>query len=316
MRVLITGASGFIGQQVARALQARSQPIRLATRHPTHCDTGAEMIRLRGAGQSPEDWREAVDNCDAIVHLAARAHVLKEGAANPLAAFREANVQLSLACAEAAVKAGVRRFVFISSVGVHGNQTDRKPFEVHDVLAPCSPYAQSKMEAELELKDLCRNTGMELVVVRPPLVYGPRAPGNFASLMQALQRGIPLPLGAVTDNRRSLVALDNLVDFLLTCISHPAAAGESFLVSDNEDLSTTDLLRRMGEALGNPAKLVPLSPRFLRWCALALGKGETGQRLLGSLQVDISHTQKTLGWIPPISVNEGLRRAAAGIVRP
>jgi nucleoside-diphosphate-sugar epimerase len=317
MRVLITGASGFIGQHVARTLQARSKPIRLVTRHhPVPSETGAEVVRLRGAGQSPEDWREAVDACDAIVHLAARAHVLKEHAANPLAVFREANVQFSLACAEAAIEAGVRRFVFVSSVGVHGNQTHGKPFEAHNDLAPCTPYAQSKMEAERALTALCRSTGMELVVVRPPLVYGPRAPGNFASLLHALQRGIPLPLGAVTANRRSLVALDNLVDLLLTCIHHPAAAGEAFLVSDNEDLSTTDLLRRMGAALGHPAKLVPLPPRLLHWCAATLGKGDTALRLLGDLQVDIAHTQKTLGWAPPISVDEGLRLAAAGTVQP
>lgn len=315
MCVLITGASGFIGQQVTRTLQAKLQPIRVATRNPMLCETGAEMVRLRGAGQNPEDWREAVDACDAIVHLAARAHVMKEGAADPLAVFREANVQFSLACAEAAVDAGVRRFVFVSSVGVHGNHTDGKPFEAHDDLAPRTPYAQSKMEAELELKAMCKNTGTELVVVRPPLVYGPCAPGNFGILMRALQRGIPLPLGAVAANRRSLVALDNLVDLLLTCIKHPAAAGETFLVSDNEDLSTTDLLRRMGEALGHPAKLVPLPPSLLHWCAAALGKGDAGQSLLGDLQVDITHTQKTLGWAPPISVNEGLRRAAAGVVQ-
>jgi nucleoside-diphosphate-sugar epimerase len=312
MTVLITGASGFIGQHLARTLLARSWATRLVTRRPLHAETGAEIVELQAAGQRPEDWRQAVDGCDAIVHLAARAHVLKDGAADPLAVFREANLQLSLACAEAAAGAGVRRFVFVSSIGVHGNQTGGKPFEAHDDLAPCTPYAQSKMEAEQALKTFCQGTGMELVVVRPPLVYGPNAPGNFASLMRALQRGMPLPLGAVTANRRSLVALDNLVDLLLTCIHHPAAADEAFLVSDGEDLSTADLLRRMGEALGHPAKLVPVPTRLLHWVAALLGKGDTAQRLLGSLQVDITHTQQTLGWTPPISVDEGLRRAAAG----
>lgn len=311
MRVLITGASGFIGQRLARTLQARSRPTRLVTRSHSLSIPGAEMVMLQGAGQKPKDWRQAVDGCDAIVHLAARAHVLKDGAADPLVAFREVNLQLSLACAEAAIGAGVRRFVFVSSVGVHGNQTDSKPFAANDDLAPCTPYAQSKMEAERALKALCTGTEMELVVVRPPLVYGPRAPGNFASLLRALRRGLPLPLGAVTANRRSLVALDNLVDLLLTCIHHPAAAGEAFLVSDGEDLSTADLLLRMGKALGHPAKLVPVPPRLLHWCAVMLGKGDTAQRLLGNLQIDITHTRQTLGWTPPISVDEGLRRAAA-----
>ena len=313
MTVLITGGSGFIGQHLARALQNRSRPIRLATRRPLLPDAMGEVVSQQGTGQQPEDWRKAVDGCDAIVHLAARAHVLKEAAADPLAAFREANLQLPLACAQAAIDAGVRRFVFVSSIGVHGNQTDGKPFEVHDALAPSSPYAQSKMEAERTLKVLCQNKGMELVVVRPPLVCGPHAPGNFASLMRALQCGIPLPLGAVTANRRSLVALDNLVDLLLTCLDHPAAAGEAFLVSDGEDLSTADLLRRLGQAMNKPTRLFPVPPSLLQFGANLLGKGDMAQRLLGNLQVDISHTRDTLNWTPPISVDEGLRRAVAGL---
>lgn len=313
MTVLITGGSGFIGQHVARALQTRSRPIRLASRRPRLPDTEPEVVSLQGTGQRPEDWRKSVDGCDSIVHLAARAHVLKEAAADPLAAFREANLQLTLACAQAAINAGVRRFIFVSSIGVHGNQTDGKPFDVHDTLAPSSPYAQSKMEAELALQVLCKDKGMELVVLRPPLVYGPHAPGNFASLMRALQCGIPLPLGAVTANRRSFVALDNLVDLLITCIDHPAAANQTFLVSDGEDLSTAELLRRLGQAMGKPARLFPVPPSLLQFGANLLGKGDTAQRLLGSLQVDISHTRNTLNWNPPISVDEGLRRAVAGL---
>lgn len=313
MTVLITGGSGFIGQHVARDLQTRSRPIRLASRRPLLPDTEEEVVSLQGTGQRPEHWRKAVDGCDSIVHLAARAHVLKEAAADPLAAFREANLQLTLACAQAAIDAGVRRFIFVSSIGVHGNQTDGKPFDVHDTLAPSSPYAQSKMEAELALQVLCKDKGMELVVLRPPLVYGPHAPGNFASLMRALQCGIPLPLGAVTANRRSFVALDNLVDLLITCIDHPAAANQTFLVSDGEDLSTAELLRRLGQAMGKPARLFRVPPSLLQFGANLLGKGDTAQRLLGNLQVDIGHTRNTLNWNPPVSVDEGLRRAVAGL---
>lgn len=314
MSVLITGASGFVGQRLAHALQARSREIRLASRRMLPVGVLAEAAHMTGDGQRPQDWQAAVAGCHAVIHLAARAHVLKENAGDPLAVFRQANVSLSLACARAAADAGVRRFVFISSIGVHGNQTMLKPFEAHDQPAPHSPYAVSKMEAEQALQGLCQNTGMELVVVRPPLVYGPEAPGNFGSLIRALQRGLPLPLGAITSNRRSLVALDNLIDLLITCIDHPAAANETFLVSDGEDISTTALVRRMGLALGRPARLLPVPPSLLQGVASALGRQDAAQRLLASLQVDIAHTRATLGWSPPITLDEGLRRAALPMV--
>jgi nucleoside-diphosphate-sugar epimerase len=236
--------------------------------------------------------------------------VLNENAADPLAEFRHDNVAGTLALANQSVEMGVKRFIFISSIGVNGNETLTKSFTADDQPAPHSPYAISKHEAELGLRALSAETGMEVVIVRPPLVYGPNAPGNFGSLIRWLDRGVPLPLGAITQNRRSLIALDNLVDLLVKCIDHPAAANQTFLVSDGEDVSTRDLLCRMACALGKPARLISVSPSLLRRGASLVGKSEAVQSLCGSLQVDISKTRELLGWTPLISVDEGLRRAA------
>jgi nucleoside-diphosphate-sugar epimerase len=248
------------------------------------------------------------------MHIAARVHVMNERAGDPLAEFRRVNVDGTLNLARQAASAGANRFVFVSSIKVNGESTtETQPFTAADTPAPQDPYGISKMEAEQGLRQIAAETGMEVVIVRPPLVYGPGVKANFASMMRAVQRGLPLPLGSVTHNRRSFVALDNLVDLLITCIDHPAAANQTFLVSDGEDLSTTDLLRRLGQALNKPARLFPVPPSLLQLGANLLGKGDMAQRLLGNLQVDISHTRNTLNWTPPISVDEGLRRAAAGL---
>lgn len=231
-------------------------------------------------------------------------------------AFTAANVRWTQACAEAAAQAGARRFVFTSSIGVHGSSTTNKPFDVAAPINPETHYARSKAQAERCLMDIGSRTGLEMTVIRPPLVYGPHAPGNFGVLQRALISGLPLPLATVTDNRRSLIALDNLVDLLITCLDHPAAANQTFLVSDDEDLSTADLLRRLGRAMNKPARLFPVPVALLQASAALLGKRNVAQRLLGNLQVDITHTKETLGWTPPISVDEGLRRAVAGLRTP
>jgi len=260
------------------------------------------------------DWSRALNSCTAVTHLAARVHVMAERATNPLLEFRRVNVEGTLNLARQAAAAGVRRFLFVSSVKVNGEGTaESHPFNAADAPAPLDPYGISKMEAEQGLRQIANDTDMEVVIVRPPLIYGPGVKANFASLMHAVQRGIPLPLASVTHNRRSFVALDNLVDLLITCIDHPAAANQAFLVSDGEDLSTADLLHRLGEAMGKPARLFPVPPSLLQFSADLLGKGDMAQRLLGNLQVDISHTRNTLNWSPPISVDEGLRRAVAGL---
>ena len=239
---------------------------------------------------------------------------MSENASDPMAEFRRVNVNGTRQLARQAADAGVRRFIFVSSVKVNGEHSlAGRPLTAADAPAPLDPYGISKLEAEQALQALSTETGMEMVIVRPPLVYGPGVKANFGSLLRWLSKGWPLPLGAVHDNRRSLVAVDNLADLLLTCVDHPAAASQTFLASDGEDLSTTELLRRMGQALGKPARLLPVPPALLRWGATALGKADIAQRLLGSLQVDITHTRQTLGWTPPITVDEGLRRAVAGM---
>jgi nucleoside-diphosphate-sugar epimerase len=254
-------------------------------------------------------WANALAGVDVVFHAAARVHVMADSSADHLAEFRLVNVAGTLNLARQALASGVRRFVFVSSVKVNGEETlPGQAFTESDVPAPLDPYGQSKHEAELGLRQLAADTGMEVVIVRPPLVYGPGVKANFASLMRAVQRGWPLPLGAV-HNQRSLVALDNLVDLIVTCLHHPAAANQTFLASDGQDLSTAELVRGMARAAGVPARLWPVPVWALRGAASALGKGAAVQRLCGNLQVDISKARNLLGWVPPLGVDEGLRRA-------
>jgi nucleoside-diphosphate-sugar epimerase len=243
---------------------------------------------------------------DIVVHLAARVHVMRDSATDPLAEFRRVNVAGTERLALAAATAGVRRFVFLSSVKVNG---EKGGYNESDPPAPQDAYGISKHEAELGLRVIAAETGMEVVIIRPPLVYGPGVKANFHVLLWAVARGVPLPLGAI-HNRRSLVALDNLVDIIVTCIDHPAAANQTFLVSDGEDLSTTELIRHLARAMGRPARLIPVPASVLMAGATLLGKREVAARLCGSLQVDITKARELLGWLPPITMDEGLRRAA------
>jgi nucleoside-diphosphate-sugar epimerase len=308
-QLLVTGAGGFVGRALTLEAVARGLTVRAASRCYSAFPAMIECVSV-GDIDGCTDWLNALKDCDVVVHLAARVHVMHDTKPDPLTEFRKVNVDGTLNLACQAVVAGVKRFVFISSIGVNGAETFNSPFVVQDEPAPHSPYAVSKHEAELGLQALAFETGMELVIIRPPIVYGPNAPGNFGSLINWLSRGLPLPLGAVTQNRRSLVALDNLVDFILTCLQHPKAANRTFLVSDGEDLSTAKLLQRMGKAMYRPARLLPVPVSLLTVAARLLGKTAVAQRLLSSLQVDISETCELLGWRPPVSVDEGLRRAA------
>jgi len=303
--VLVTGANGFIGGAMVARLVAVGCNVAGAVRRPT----GASWAVPSPSLDKDADWRPLLAGNTAVVHIAARAHVLNDRATDPLAEFRRVNVAGTLRLAEQSASMGVRRFVFVSSIGVNGMQSaPGKAFSEADKPNPHNAYALSKWEAEQGLLRIAVETGLEVVIIRPPLVYGCNAPGNFGSLMRAVQRGWPLPLGAV-HNQRSLVALDNLVDFIVTCISHPQAANQTFLVSDGQDLSTTELVRGMARAAGVPARLLPVSVWALQAGATLLGKGDAVQRLCGNLQVDISKARSLLGWVPPVSVDEGLRRA-------
>ena len=235
---------------------------------------------------------------------------MADTAADPLAEFRRVNVQGTLNLARQSAVVGVGRFVFISSIKVNGEATQlERPFTADDAPAPIDAYGVSKMEAEQGLREIALQTGMEVVIIRPPLVYGPGVKANFAALMRWLRYGVPLPLGAIP-NRRSLVSLDNLVDLILTCLTHPAAANQTFLVSDGEDVSTTELLRRTGQALGRPARLIPVPASWLKLAAAMVGKPDVAQRLCESLQVDIEKTRRLLGWSPLISLDQGLKQTA------
>lgn len=309
LKVLVTGANGFIGATLCDTLRRKSVEVNAVVRQDAN--PGEFSV---GNLSSETNWIAPLRGCKTVIHLAARVHVLTDRVLDPLEAFRAVNHQGTLNLARQAAASGVSRFVFVSSIGVNGAETFFTPFREDDTPAPHSPYALSKYEAEIDLKKLAKETGMEVVIVRPPLVYGARAPGNFGALVRWLSRGVPLPLGAI-GNRRSYVALANLVDLMVTCVDHPAAANQTFLVSDGEDLSTTDLLRRMGQAVGKPARLMPVPTALLKFGAALVGKPELAQRLCGNLQVDISKARQLLGWMPPLSVDEGLKRAAEGYLR-
>ncbi|MBG6219154.1 MULTISPECIES: SDR family oxidoreductase [unclassified Janthinobacterium] len=314
--ILLTGGTGFVGSAVlARLVADGAMPVRAAVRSAgAHIAPGIDTVAV-GSLAEETDWREALAGVSALVHCAARVHVMDESAADPLVEFRRVNVQGTLALARQAAAAGVKRFVFISSIKVNGEMTAvGKPFTAEDIPAPADAYGVSKMEAEQALRALESDSGMQVVIIRPPLVYGKGVKANFAAMMRWLARGIPLPLGAI-HNRRSLVALDNLVDLIVTCVDHPQAAGQTFLVSDGQDPSTTELLQRMGRAMGRPARLIPVPSACLTFGASLLGKGAVAQRLCGSLQVDIDKTRRMLDWTPPLTLDQGLQEAAKGTVR-
>lgn len=310
-RVLVTGASGFIGQRMTAALAACGRMVLAASRQPVAL-SGLDLYESFVLGDLvlPTNCKTALTSVDSIVHLAARVHLTREKAVDPLAEFRRVNVLGTLRLAQQAADAGVRRFVFISSVKVNGEGTLAGcPYTAEDIPAPVDAYGISKLEAEQGLLALAASTGLEVVIIRPVLVYGPGVRANFLRMMQWLDRGLPLPLGAI-DNKRSLMSVDNLVSLIVTCLDHPDAASQVFLASDGEDLSTTALMRRTALALGKSARLVPIPKAALTIIAGLLGKRDVAQRLCGSLQVDITRTRRVLGWTPPLSVDAGLALAA------
>ena len=254
MRVLVTGSSGFVGRALIPVLLRQGhQPAEAVRRAPEKPD-GRLTTVVVGNIDGTTGWSKALQSAEAVIHLAARVHIMRDSADDPLAEFRRVNTEGTLHLARQAAEAGVRRLIFLSTIGVHGNSTlHGKAFTPADTPSPHDPYSLSKYEAEIGLRSIAQSTGMEAVIIRPPLVYGGNAPGNFGKLTRLIARGFPLPLASI-NNLRSFVGIDNLVDFITTCLEHPAAANETFLVSDGEDLSTPDLIRRMARAMNRPAR--------------------------------------------------------------
>lgn len=315
MTVLVTGANGFVGTALCEHLTKSQVPIRAVIRslepHPSDTDTYSV-----GDISSKTDWTHALKDVTKVVHLASRVHIMTDQSANPLAEYRLVNVEGTINLARQAAAAGVKRFVFLSSIKVNGEFTElSRPFTADDAPAPTDAYGISKHEAEMALRQIAMETDMEVVIIRPPLVYGPGVKANFEAKMRWLAHGLPLPLAGLTQNRRSFVALDNLLDLIVTCLNHPNAANQTLLVSDAEDLSTADLLKRTGVALGKPARLFYVPSWLIQLLATLVNKPGIYLRLCGSLQVDMSKTRQLLAWTPPISVDEGLRRAAKGFIR-
>lgn len=309
MTVAVTGASGFLGRALTQQLAKKSIPFRGLVRTCDGAQCSDDWIAV-GDMRESLDWARALRRIDVIIHCAARAHVMQETQADALAAFRAVNVEGTRRLAEQGVASGIRRLVYVSSIKVNGEQTaSDRPFRHADKAAPEDAYGISKWEAEQVLWEIAARTGLEVVVVRPPLVYGPHVRGNFLRLLTWVALGLPLPLGQVT-NQRSLVGLDNLTDLLVRCIDHPAASGGTFLVSDGRDLSTPELLRLVARAMARRARLIPVPPRWLEAAGKVVRQQGAVSRLLGSLRVDISHTRETLTWNPPVSVEEELQRTA------
>ena len=304
--VLVTGANGFIGQAVCAGMCAAGWRVKAAVRNLENVKfpPSIEPVKIDTIGRDAK-WTNILENTSKIIHLAARVHVMKERATDPLSEFRDTNVLGTMELARAAVLAGVRRFVYVSSIKVNGEVTCKNAFTETDYPAPSDAYSISKWEAEQGLRSLSENTGLEVVIVRPPLVYGPGVKGNFYRLIKLVDKGVPLPLGNIS-NSRSLVGLGNIVDFLVLCALDPRAVGKTFLVSDGRDLSTSVLIGKIASALNKRAMLFSLPPTLLKTMGKLVGLGGTIDRLCNSLEIDASRARKELNWHPPNTIESEL----------
>lgn len=301
--ILLTGATGFVGQQILRQLPPQ-------TRVFGRTKPARDCLFFAGELSANTDYRAALSGVDVVIHCAARAHVMNETATNAAELYQDINTHATLALAEQAAVCGVKRFIFISTIKVNGEATATGyMFRANDARQPQDHYGESKAKAEIGLLDIAQRTGLEVVIIRPPLVYGPGVKANFAAMLKLAKKNLPLPLGAI-HNKRSLVAVDNLVDLVLCCVDHPNAANQVFLVSDDHDVSTTELLQMMTRAYGKTPMLMPIPTAWLRWLASMAGKQAVIDRLCGNLQVDITFTKQTLGWRPPVSLQQGIEQCA------
>lgn len=311
-RVLITGANGFLGAALAQHLAGRFALV-LAVRSEASVLPDQGTVVAVGDINAATDWSQALAGVDTVVHCAARAHVMNEGSSDPLEEYRKVNVEGTRALVQQAAQVGVRRFIFISSIGLHGI-TSRNPFKETDVLEPLEPYTVSKLEAEAVFRELPENIGMEFVIIRPPLIYGHQAPGNFAKLLKLASTRLLLPFGAV-HNKRSFVFNKNLCHFIEACMTHEAAANQTFVIADGEDVSLRQLLVLMRRAMGRRPGLLPVPAGLFRLAGRLTGRQAVVERLVGDLQVDISKARELLGWQAPFSVEQGIAATVAGLVQ-
>jgi len=310
MRILVTGANGFVGKSLCLSLLTKSYFIRRAVRTATNDPELNNISELCCVGEiGPETgWRDALKNIDVVVHLAARVHVIHDVSTDPLSAFRQVNVAGTERLTRQAAAAGVRRLIYISSIKVNGEESP-VAYTEKSTSIPQDAYAISKWEAEQKLHQVAAETGLEVVIIRPPLVYGPGVKANFLQLLNFVKRGIPLPLAEV-ENRRSLIFVENLVDAIIACVDRPEAAGQTYLVSDGDDISTAELIRRISHALGRPDRLFPFPPGIMRMAGRLLGQSAAMDRLLGTLTVEVSKIRNDLNWTPPYTMEQGLAETA------
>ncbi|WP_351089080.1 SDR family oxidoreductase [Shewanella sp. S1-49-MNA-CIBAN-0167] len=310
MKLLLTGASGFVGLNMLEKLSGYDLHVISRSNNGRFNDFKG-LSFFQNEIDADTNYNDALTNRDVIIHCAARAHIMSDEALEPLAEYRKVNTSGTMNLARQAVRSGIKRFIYISSIKVNGESTElNKPFKSSDNRVPKDFYGQSKSEAEVQLLQLSKETGLEVVIIRPTLVYGPGVKANFASLMNHVSKGFPLPFRCITKNMRSLVSVKNLVDLIVTCIEHPKAANQVFLVSDDHDISTASMVKHMSQALGKSRTLLPVPLWCYRLFGKLVGKADLVNRLLGSLQVDITHTKETLGWVPPQTLEEGFKETA------
>lgn len=305
--ILVTGGTGFLGKALIQRLHSDSYKVRTVARHISSARQECETLLVSDINQVT-DWSAALEGVEIVVHAAARVHVMKDKSDNPLEEFRRVNVQGTLKLARQAAENGVKRFVFISSIKVNGEATtSNSPFTSQDIPAPLDPYGISKREAEDALMALARQTEMQIVIIRPPLIYGPGVKANFQLIMKWVRKGLPWPIKP-DKNKRSLVYIENLTDLIVRCLYHPAAANKVFLVSDDHDMSTAEIFYRLSDAMKRKVFLFPMPPAVVKFLAMITGRKNLTQRLYGDLQVDISDTKNQLEWKPPVSIEEAFQR--------